>query len=115
MIRLADLVPGESGCPRVAFDGDDIVPCGLLWQHDGPCVPFTPGDYLPPPIAHPLDLLRPRLLEIPRCPMCRAPVRHTIVDYVTAFRGGEANWGRAQLEAQITATPCGCVMRNLDC
>lgn len=114
MLRLSDLVPDESGCPRIAFDGHDAVDCGLLWRHDGPCVPFTPGDYLLPPIAHPLDLLPVPMLQRSRCPMCRARVENVIVEYVTAFRGGEANWDRAVLETQIEVLPCGCVMRDVE-
>lgn len=43
--------------------------CGLWCGHDGDHLPYTPGDYLPEPILHPLDLLlrRPGVL---RCPIC---------------------------------------------
>lgn len=129
MIRLSDLVPGESGCPRVAyvrrpwhvrvlpfrrkrwFNQNPPTMCGLLWQHDGPCAPFVPGDYLPPPLLHPLDML----LDPPAwcCPLCKQNFNAWNAEPVTAFRGGQENWDRVRTEWQWSFEPCGCVGREV--
>lgn len=111
----------ESPCPRIAADQRyydrwrwhrDFGPCGLLWQHPGPCVPFVPGDYLPPPLLHPLDLGRAladrwRLL----CPICWRPVTDWDAPLSTVFRGGSINWDRPSVEYEPMFQPCGCVGR----
>ena len=119
-MRLSDLTP-DSPCPRIAagqrYFGRwrwhrEYGPCGLLWQHPGPCVLFAPGDYLPPPMLHPLDLDRAtadrwRLL----CPLCWCRVSGWNSDAVTAFRGDSVNWDRPSAEWEFTFEPCGCVGR----
>lgn len=109
MIRLQDLTPTDP-CPRVAAGYE---PCGLLWQHPGPCRPFVPGDYLPPPLLHPLDALLADLLGR-RCPLCGVVVVQVDADFVTAFRGEQTNWDRPSLETQLTFWPCRCVVRVID-
>lgn len=102
---LADLTP-ESPCLRVAAG---YQPCGLLWQHSGPCVPFVPGDYLPPPMLHPLDFnMPPGNRWHMRCPLCRCPAAGWNVDAGTVFRGDNVNWGHASVEWEFTFEPCGC-------
>lgn len=130
MLRYADLVPGESPCLRVAYtrrpwhvrllpfrrkrwlDRNRPVACGLLWQHDSLCVPFVPGDYLPPPILHPLDVLLDPMIW--RCPLCKGNFNHWDSEAVTPFRGGRENWDRVRVEQQWTFQPCGCVGRSFD-
>lgn len=106
-MRLSDLTP-KSPCPRVAAG---YQPCGLLWQHPGQCVPFTPGDYLAPPMLHPLNLGRARADRWrPRCPLCwRLAVWNASAG--TVFRGDSANWDRPSVEWEFTFEPCGCVGR----
>lgn len=41
-------------CPGLVPDGSDAYPCGLWLGHAGACTPNV-GDYLPPPMLHPLD------------------------------------------------------------
>jgi hypothetical protein len=101
-------------CPRIA-EGSD--PCGLFHGHNGPCVTFVPGDYLPPPLLHPLDWWA-AFRTWPWtwwCPLCwhRAD-GFSDADFVTAFRGEQVNWGRPSHEWQITFEPCGCVGRTVD-
>lgn len=108
------LTPGIDGCPRIA-EGFD--PCGLLYGHDGPCASFVPGNYLPPLLLHPLDWWAafrtwPWALW---CPLCRCRASgFSDADFVTAFRGEQANWDRPSHEWQITFQPCGCVARTID-
>lgn len=88
----------------------DYVLCGLLAGHNGNHVPFVPGDYLPPPLLHPLDVWL--LLPAWRCPVCTEKFNYSPgADLVTAFRGDCDNWGRAQPEWQWSFHPCGCVGR----
>jgi len=99
----------ESPCPRIAAG---CQPCGLLWQHPGPCVPFAPGDYLTPPMLHPLDFNTPpsswwHML----CPLCRRRTAGWNASAVTVFRGDSVNWDRPSVEWEFTFEPCGCVGR----
>ena len=108
MLRLADLA-SNSPCPRIASNHQ---PCGLLWQHPNQCVPFMPGDYLPPPMLHPLDFsttLGSRWHML--CPLCRCPVTSWDGPLSTVFRGDAVNWGRPSVEWEFTFEPCGCVGR----
>lgn len=109
-MRLADLTPDDP-CPRIAAGYER---CGLLWQHPGLCVPFTPGDYLPPPILHPLDAAVRSMLRLWLCPLCDAGFVSVVADYVTAFRGEQSNWDRPSVETQLTFLPCGCVAREVE-
>lgn len=129
MLRLFDLVAGESDCPRVAyayrpwhvrllpfrrkrwFNRNPPVACGLLWQHDGPCVQLVPGDYLPPPLLHPLDMRL--VLPAWRCPLCTQNFNSWNAEPVTAFRGCQENWDRVRTEWEWTFQPCGCVGREV--
>lgn len=110
-MRLADLVPGVSACLRVAIQDGQPVACGLLHCHDGACVPFTPGDYLPPPILHPLYLRLLPMVWI--CPLCGAHVTTILEETVLPFRGDSENWDRVRPESQLTYSPCGCAGRIL--
>jgi len=120
MMHLPDLPPG-SPCLGMAASRRYwdrwrwqrvYGPCGLLWQHPGPCVLFAPGDYLPPPLLHPLDtLFAPPFTW--RCPLCGDAVKSVNEDYVTAFRGRRADWDWALPETQLTFWPCGCVGREI--
>jgi len=110
MMRLADMTP-ESPCLRLA---DGYEQCGLLWQHAGPCVPFTPGDYLPPPILHPLDVAVRSMLRSWLCLLCGTQFTSVIAEYVTAFRGEQVNWDRPSFETRLTFLPCGCVGRDVE-
>lgn len=89
---------------------EDYVPCGLLANHDGEHVPFAPGDYLPPPLLHPLDMWL--LLPAWRCPVCTEKFNCSPgAEVVTVFRGDWDNWIRAVPEWQWEFQPCGCVGR----
>lgn len=101
------LVPGESPCP--ALVGDRA--CGLLWRHDGDHVPFVPGEYLPPPLLHPLD--RMKAVNARCCPLCGGESTPPIAEAVTAFRGEHTNWDRPSFEWQWEFWPCGCVGRTV--
>lgn len=122
MIQLTDMPP-DNQCLRIAVRRvrmkwwrrrrREYVQCGLLWRHPGPCMPFVPGDYLPPPLLHPLDVLLP--MQAWRCPLCGDPVSALpMAELVTAFRGDHVNWDRAQPEWQWTFWPCGCVVRDIE-
>lgn len=95
-----------TACPRIA---EDYVPCGLLWCHDGPCVPFVPGGYLPPPILHPLDEWLARRLW--RCPLCWRSINAVNAEYLTVFRQGQGD--QLSEETEITCWPCECVVRDV--
>ncbi|MGW1744571.1 hypothetical protein ACWCRD_02915 [Streptomyces sp. NPDC002092] len=58
-------------CCVVAAEGDR---CGLWCGHDADHVPYTPGDYLPTPLLHPLDVAAILLWGFKRCPLCKASV-----------------------------------------
>lgn len=61
---MRETVVLASDWPRCQRLADDVgEQCGLLHGHDGVCVPFTPGWYLPAPLLHPLEevLVRVRM------------------------------------------------------
>ncbi len=100
----------EHGCPRIA-EGFEL--CGLLFGHAGPCVPFMPGDYLPPVLLHPLYGLRPT--ERWQCPVCAGRIgTFPVGEFLSVFRGGQANWDRPSDEMQFTFHPCRCMVRVVD-
>jgi len=101
--------PPNTPCPHITAG---YQPCGLLWQHPGPCVPFVPGEYLPPPMLHPVDFstaLGSRWYM--RCPLCRRPTTGWNASTGTVFRGDSVNWDRPSAEWEFTFEPCGCVGR----
>lgn len=110
---MITLAPGVSPCPALA--GDHL--CGLLWRHDGNHVPFVPGEYLPPSLLHPIDVMLAAAADLPwwrcRCPLCGAWSGMPDGEVVTAFRGGPENWDRVRAEWQWTFWPCGCVGRTV--
>lgn len=98
------LATGESPCP--AFVGDHA--CGLLWRYDGDHVPFVPGEYLPPPLLHPLDTVKAAHARC--CPLCGGESTPPVAEAVTAFRG---DYDRPSFEWQWAFWPCGCVGRTV--
>jgi len=101
--------PPDTPCPRIVAS---FEPCGLLRQHPGPCVPFVPGEYLPPPMLHPLDFSMP---PAPRwhmmCPLCWRPTTGWNASAGTVFRGDSVNWNQPSAEWEFKFEPCGCVGR----
>lgn len=98
-------------CQRII----DWEQCGLEHGHGGDHLPYTPGEYLPPPLLHPLDAL---LLQRPRrCPACGA--RLDLLGYVTTevthvFRHfTDDGWGEPELEISWWFSPCGHEMREI--
>jgi hypothetical protein len=95
----------------------DYDRCGLWCGHDGDHLGYVPGNYLPPPLIGPLDVLRVQF-RVLRCPMCgRAPKRrwefHASVERpVTACRGSGEDV-QVTLEAQWRFSPCGCEAREI--
>lgn len=88
----------------------DREQCGLEHRHADGHVPFVPGEYLPPPMLHPLDVLLITRTRMPRCPVCRVRLRSASCDWeVThAFRhfdGG--HWDAPELEIEWRFDPCG--------
>src|SRR5690348_14925945 len=110
-LRLAG---GRHRCCRLADGTQGVEQCGLWCCHDGACLPYTPGEYLPEPMLHPLDLLRMRRAVFPwwRCPLCS---RLTASDYagdpVSMIRWDGAGWREPETEIAWQFTPCGCVGR----
>lgn len=103
----------------------DRVLCGLLWWHEGACVPFVPGEYLRAPLIHPLDLwavTRPWQRPGPwRCPegcLVRAiDAEGPVWDLVVAGPGEAASGGGWAVHDVVTTwrfTPCGHAFRDID-
>lgn len=96
---------------------EDYTPCGLLAGHDGGHVPFVPGEYLPPPLLHPIDVLLASAADLPwwrcRCLLCGAWSGMPDGELVTPFRGGSENWDQVRAEWQWTFRPCGRVGREV--
>lgn len=90
---------------------EDYTLCGLLAGHLGDHVPFVPGEYLPPPLLHPLDAFK--AAHARRCLLCGNESTPPVAEAVTAFRGEHANWDRASFEWQWRFWPCGCVVRTV--
>ena len=117
--RHLRLAGGAHQCCRLV----GVEQCGLWCCHAGECVARV-GDYLPPPLVHPLDML---LLDLQwlrrdwrwmRCPICRAGPNdwHGFswgIDYiglvVRCYYGGE----NSAIEAAWRFTPCGCEGRQI--
>lgn len=88
----------------------DREQCGLEHRHADDHVPFVPGEYLPPPMLHPLDVLLLVRRRLPRCPACG--VLPSVVEIDTqvthAFRHFEDGaWGEPELEIEWRFDPCG--------
>lgn len=90
---------------------EDYTLCGLLAGHLGDHVPFVPGEYLPPPLLHPLDAFK--AAHARRCLLCGNESTPPVAEAVTAFRGEHANWDRASFEWQWTFWPCGHLVRTV--
>ncbi len=78
-MRLAYRRPGKRPDPLLALIArlrrrpyGEPYDCGLLHEHAGRCVWFTPGGYLKvaPPVLHPLDPLPNPRVGAPDCPGC---------------------------------------------
>jgi hypothetical protein len=97
--------------------------CGLWCGHDGDHVPYTPGDYLPPPIIGLLDLLRLQQRPWPHwvCPLCGAHADHISCDAPFSVQrdgDGNASWYapgaiRVDIECAWRFEPCGCEGREI--
>ncbi|MGR3875747.1 hypothetical protein ACUXZZ_45260 (plasmid) [Streptomyces graminifolii] len=90
--------------------------CGLWYGHDGPHIPYEPGDYLDLPQLHPLDILPIQMhglysIRFFHCPLC-------------GTRTNQISWDAPTLnvrhlldEAVASVTwrfgPCGCEGREL--
>lgn len=104
-------------CLRILDDGV----CELDRGHDGGHLPYVPGDYLPPPLITPLDLLH--LRHWPRssaCPLCGQPVNSVSCEGPTvAYRGtlargdGAIEMAGGETEFEWRFGPCGCVGREI--
>lgn len=117
------------GCPGLVWFDAEALQCGLYSKHDGPCTPNV-GDYLPPPILHPLDawLVRVRQYATGRpCPNGHGgawyspfPGRRLWTDpsygieWTTMFRHFEDGaWLPPESEALWRFEPCGCEFREI--
>lgn len=112
--RHLQLAGGDHGCCRLVDGAQGDQQCGLWCCHDGPCLPYTPGEYLPEPMLHPLDLLRMRRAVFPwwRCPLCsRLTASDRAEDPVSMIRWDGAGWREPETETAWEFTPCGCVGR----
>lgn len=102
-------------CPRVVEHDGGYYACGLAdWDHDGDCVWFVPGDYLPPPLLHPLDafnagLHRPPWWWMARCPLCGSGLTFQEAEFTTVTYVGD----EVREELRWRFEPCGCVAREL--
>jgi hypothetical protein len=122
-------VDERHACPGLVWIDSDAHPCGLWWRHDGEHVPFV-GDYLPPPLLHPLDA---RLVPIraretgTACPNGHGgrwfepfPGRRWWiepsyqVEATTALRHFvDGHWLAPQTELEWRFEPCGCTFREI--
>jgi hypothetical protein len=95
-------------CPGFVWDPAGASgECGQFAGHDGPCVPFTPGEYLREPRIHPLDL-RNILLSARVCPDGH---RYTSVEM--HVHGFDYQSG-ALTYVLLTFEPCNCRFRWVD-
>lgn len=86
----------------------DREQCGLEHRHEDDHVPFTPGEYLPPPMLHPLDVLLVMRTRMPRCPLCGVRLRGVEAQETHAFRHFEdGDWGAPEVEIEWRFDPCG--------
>jgi hypothetical protein len=80
--------------------------CGLDPGHDGEHGPYAPGEYLPLPRLHPLDVLRVALHRA--CPLCG--VRLTGWSYSVAERvmrlADDGRWAEMPPECTWWFEPC---------
>jgi hypothetical protein len=97
--------------------------CGLLHEHPGSCVWWTPGGYLrlAPPLLHPLDPLPGPRAGMPDCPGCGRVVFGidcddgevwVVRDEHSAIAYGQPTAG-ASHEATLRFEPCGCERREI--
>jgi hypothetical protein len=98
----------------------EYVQCGLWCGHDGAHLPYVPGEYLPVPELHPLDVLRLTALSpwrpwwLVTCPVCGTDTKswltHREAGDLATFVGGE--W-RVQRVLWWRFQPCGCEAREV--
>jgi len=95
-------------------------PCGLLHEHPGRCVWFTPGDYLKlaAPLLHPLEPLPGPRVGMPDCPGCGRVVfgiEYVAEGWVVRDANTVAVYGRqvpdAVYERWLRFDSCGCERR----
>lgn len=103
---------GEHPCCWIVTEREQ---CGLWCGHDGECLPYVAGGYLPEPLLHPLDLLRLRLTPWWRwrCPLCGADVRRLDQEPEAVARQDGDGW-RESDEAAWRFWPCGCRAREVE-
>jgi len=108
-------------------DPEECTQCGLWCGHDGDHVPYTPGDYLPAPLLHPLDIAAIVLWGAKRCPLCKTSVEfQPWANVVTGWScegptqvwrlTGPPAWAVGpewQWEYAWRFEPCGCEGREL--
>lgn len=101
---------GEHQCCRVV----NAVQCGLWCCHDGRCVDYGPGDYLPLPLIGPLDrlLLGPARWPWMRCPLCGTQVDDVLCEHTTVMRWDDDGW-QGSPEFEWRFSPCGCEGREV--
>ncbi|MFI6274294.1 hypothetical protein [Streptomyces sp. NPDC050988] len=114
MLRSAHVYSGSiplfgSRCYRI-LDDDGV--CELNRGHDGDCLPYEPGYYLPPPLITPLHILtlmwwHPRLV----CLLCGTNATSVSCDgpvlVIRDFDGPES------VECDWRFKPCGCEGREI--
>lgn len=111
------VILAPSTCPRVVEHDGDLYACGLAdWDHDGECVWFVPGGYLPPPLITPLDWLDAGW-KGPwspgwrwQCPICRTPGDTAYSEPTLAIYGDAEDAERNEIRWEFR--PCGCEGRE---
>lgn len=105
-LEHADEPPHQ--CCRLIDDGR----CGLWCGHGADHTPYQIGEYLPPPLLTPIDLLPLHLVgHLKNCPLCGATVETINVGPALVFRDGR--FGEAETENEWCFWPCGCEGREL--
>lgn len=103
------VILAPSDCPNlVTRDGDLGYPCGLEWGHDGDHTWYTPGDYLPPPLIHPLAFYDAGWLrgwQPRRCPLCGRSLWNAAAENTHVFYGST---DECRHELRYQFSPCGC-------
>lgn len=95
-------------CYRVLDDGV----CELDRGHDGDHLPYVPGDYLPPPLVTPLDLLHlPHWPRRTTCLLCGRRVNSVSCEGPTLVTREDDDQGA--LECEWRFGPCGCTGREI--
>lgn len=108
-------------CCWIVSTRDGAVQCGLYCGHDGDHLDYLPGEYLPPPLLHPLDVL-PLYVSSMRlpwwiiaCPICGRQQHSWNVDMEAAQLVGrrDGDGWRCESETWWRFEVCGCEAREL--